>query len=253
MLDSHVFPVLRSLQSRMPFIRPLKFGLYNAATRSLGWHIEPEFKLLGRMAPITLAVDIGGNWGQSIWALRRIAKPSRIISFEPDAYLANRLRRTFANDPSVCIYACAIAERPGSFPLYTPKYRNFIYDGLASLNREEAEGWLTKRMAAFDPAQLSIMEQTVEVKTLDSFDLVPDVVKIDVQGAEYQAVKGGIETFRRATPVTIVESPSPALVELFSTLGMSAYAFVRGALKQDWKNSTNVLFLSPQRRRELKL
>jgi hypothetical protein len=108
-------------------------------------------------------------------------------------------------------------------------------------------------MARFDRRFLSIEEQTVPVRTLDSFEFTPDVVKIDVQGAEHQVVKGAVETFRRADPITIVEAPTKELVDLFASLNMTAYALQGDSLTAKWRASTNVLFLSAKRRRQLKL
>ena len=53
--------ILRATQTRMPWIRGIKFDVYNASTRLLGWHMEPEFNLLSRIATPRLALDIGGT------------------------------------------------------------------------------------------------------------------------------------------------------------------------------------------------
>lgn len=248
-----LYPVLRDLQSRVPFTRPLKFGAYNLATRIFGMHVEEEFRLLEQMRPVGLALDIGGNWGQSIWALKRTAAPANIISFEPDVNLAARLRRAFAADATVKIEAFALGDEAGEFTLYTPKYRDFIYDGLASLDREEAESWLKNRMAGFDAGKLTVAEQKVPVRTLDSFNLSPDVIKIDVQGAELAVVKGGLGTIDRTKPVAIIESPSQALVDLFATIGLHPYRFADGRLDDRWADATNTVFLSDGRKQSLKL
>ncbi len=245
---------IRSTQSRFPWLRAAKFEAYNAGTRAFGWRVEPEFKLLAAMAPAGLALDIGGNWGQSIWALTRYAKPARVVSFEPNAYLAARLQRRFETVTGVMIEACGLSDREGQFDLYTPRYRNFIYDGLASLNRDEAAHWLNpQRMAGFDAQLLHVDSQTVATRTLDSFGYRPDIVKIDVQGHEAAVVAGGIETFAEAQPVSIIEAPDDALVARFAGIGMTAYRVANGRLERDWRGNDNVLFLSDRRRAALGL
>jgi FkbM family methyltransferase len=226
--------VLRTLQSYAPALRPLKFGVYNALTQYLGWHMEAEFKLLSRLPKTELAVDIGGNWGSSILALKSQARPARIVSFEPNPAMSVRLSRVFAKDATVQIEACALSEAPGELTLYVPRYGDFVYDGLASLDKAEARDWLNPdRMAWFDPAKLALDEYRVPVRTLDSYGFAPDVVKIDVQGLETEVVRGGLETFRRSHPVTIVEVPTPELVALFKTLDMDAYRWRDGRLIPD--------------------
>ncbi|MFN0218248.1 MAG: FkbM family methyltransferase [Hyphomicrobium sp.] len=51
-------------------------------------------------------------------------------------------------------------------------------------------------------------DHKVAVIALDSLNLRPDVIKINVQGFELQVVKGGAETFTRWQPITIIEAPS---------------------------------------------
>jgi len=41
--------------------------------------------------------------------------------------------------------------------------------------------------------------------TLDSLGLDPDVVKIDVEGAELDVLRGGVETLYRCKPIVVVE------------------------------------------------
>lgn len=46
----------------------------------------------------------------------------------------------------------------------------------------------------------------VEVRTLDSFDITEvDLIKLDIQGSEYLALKGGEQTIRKYRPVILIE------------------------------------------------
>jgi FkbM family methyltransferase len=241
--------VLRSLQTYTPGIRPAKFAFYNWMTQKFGRKIDPDFLTLSRLGTAELAIDIGGNWGQSIYALKRVLNPARIISFEPNPALSKRLREEFANDSSVEIEAVGLGDVAGEFSLFVPTYRGFEYDGLASLNEDEAREWLNpKRMAAFNPAKLKIDSHRVAVKTLDSYRLSPDVIKIDVQGLEFQVVTGAQETIRRSYPVTIVEAPSTELVELFRSLNMVGHRWDGTTLKIGDTTGKNVIFMTEERR-----
>lgn len=129
---------LRSAQTHFPWIRTAKSSAYNWATRNLGWRVEAEFKLLDALAPCELAIDIGANWGQSIYALQRHARPVKTVSFEPNPQLAARLGQIFNNDAKVQIESYALGDTPGAFELYLPSYRGFEYDRLASLDYDSA-------------------------------------------------------------------------------------------------------------------
>ncbi|WP_309141081.1 FkbM family methyltransferase [Novosphingobium sp. G106] len=250
-MKAKMYSFLRDAQSHFPFLRPLKFNTYNLGTRLFGMRIDDEFRLLSRMK-VGLALDIGANWGQSVWALKHVAKPQRIVCFEPNSGLFGRLDRTFRDDATVQVENCALSDQPGSFDLYIPRYRNYVYDGLASLSYDEARLWLNSdRVADFKPHLLHVEQEKVAVRTLDPYGFDPDVVKIDVQGAELLVVKGGIETFRRNQPLMIVEAPSTELVELLAGMGMKAYHFDGKTLSADWAKSKNTVFLSDARRQEI--
>ncbi|WP_380875273.1 hypothetical protein ACFB49_04000 [Sphingomonas sp. DBB INV C78] len=239
---------LRTLQCHVPAIRPLKFASYNLGTRVLGWPMEEDFRLLARMAPVGLALDIGGNWGQSIYALQRTARPAKIVSFEPNPVLSARLTRVFAADTSVEIKPVGLADQEGAFRLYIPAYRGFIFDGLASLNYDAAAEWLNPhRIYGFDRKRLTVSEHEVGVKTLDEFGFRPDVVKIDVQGLELAVIRGGKETLAASKPVVIVETPPPDVVAALGEFGLMPYRYHGDRLIAGDTSGLNTVFIHPER------
>jgi len=241
---------LRSAQTFFPAIRTAKFSAYNWATRSLGWRVEPEFKLLDAFAPCELAIDIGANWGQSIYALKRHARANKIISFEPNPQLSARLQQSFSSDHSVEIERLALGENPGEFDLYLPSYRGYEYDGLASLDYDSAAEWLnSERMAGFDPDLLDIRKHRIEVRTLDSYALTPDIIKIDVQGLEEAVIKGAETTIARCQPAMIVEDPTRGLIELLEKAGLTHFGLIDGRLIHGDLSQPNSLFLSEAKRK----
>lgn len=244
--------LLRSVQAHFPWIPAVKFGVRNQLTRHLGRSIDPDFQLLADLPQPGTILDIGGNWGQSIHAFQRLARPQRIVSFEPSPYLAGRLRRAFANDPSVRIEPFALGASEGRFTLYTPVYRSYVWDGLASTLENEARGWLNAdRLTGFDPNLLTLKTDEVQVRTLDSFALDADVVKIDVQGAETAVVQGGLETFRRNRPVSLIEDPKQELVDLLGGVGLIPYRLIGKRLVKGDLGGKNTIFLSEERLRQL--
>lgn len=244
--------VLRTLQCLVPAIRPLKFASYNFGTRAFGWPMEEDFRLLEKIAPVDLALDIGANWGQSIHALQRTARPKNIISFEPNPVLAARLQQKFAGDARVKIQPAALADRTGTFKLYVPSYRGYLFDGLASLDYDSAASWLNEeRIYGFKPEALSIIEHDVPVMVLDDFRLKPDVVKIDVQGMELAVIQGGQETLSTSKPLVIVETPPPEVVAALAECGLLPYRFHGGKLVAGDTTGLNTVFIHPDRMAQL--
>jgi FkbM family methyltransferase len=244
---------VRTVQAALPGIWSHKHTLYNAATKYFGLMMDEEFKLLSRLGKIRLAIDIGGNLGQSIYAIKRCSNPEKIVSFEPIHELCQKMTADFFDDKSVEIKNVALSSQKTSISIFVPKYGYATMTGLASLEREAVTSWFENFFWRYDPKKLTIIENKVMVETLDSYNFEPDVVKIDVQGLEQSVVEGGIETLRTWQPLTIVEAPSDSLVKIFNDIGMFPFAFNNGKLSPNWREMPNVVFLSDRMRARLQL
>lgn len=240
---------LRDLQTYAPWLRSMKFGLYNLSTRYFGWRIDPDFYVLRHFTHIRQAIDVGGNWGQSIEAIKRLCPEANIVSFEPNPILSHRLKKKYYFDKKVRIESAALSSKLGEMKLFIPRYRRFIYDGLASLNPEEAEGWLNKeRVANFDRSKLSLVSFDVKVCRLDDFCLSPDFLKIDVQGHELSVLYGAENTLK-ANPLTLIEGANPEIVEFMKNYCMQPYSYFRGILKYGDFSGVNTLFMTEKQAR----
>jgi FkbM family methyltransferase len=248
-----LYPILRAVQSYVPFTRRAKFELFIRSTRYFGFKIDDEFRLLSHLDRVGLAIDIGGNWGQSIEALRWTCRPQQIFSIEPNPYLSGILRSRYKAQSEITILENAISDAPGEQQLFVPHYRGFVYDGLASLDKASAFEWLNEdSVVGFDHTKLSIQQHTVRIVTLDSLNLRPDVVKIDVQGYELQVLKGGAETFKRWHPLTIIETPSAAVVSLLADYGLVPFKYRANRLSRGDTSGLNTVFLGARHQERFK-
>jgi FkbM family methyltransferase len=246
-LDPRFKRVLRTGQTWFPLLRSGKFEFYNFLTRNFGRHVEPEFRLIADLKPIRLALDVGGNWGQSIEAIRYYAKPDRIVCFEPNPPLARRLERIYASQPGITVQPFGLGAQAGILPLHTPIYGNFIFDGITSFDENEAKDFLNAdRMAWFDPGKLRLDSKEVPLKRLDEFDYRPDMIKLDVQGFEYNVLLGGRKMFTEARPFTILENPSAEVVTFFADLDMQSYVLRANQLLRGRTSGHNTVFMTDQ-------
>lgn len=243
MTETALTSYLRLLQTYLPWAAPLKFGSYNLLTRHFGLHIEPEFRILPHLPGIRNAVDVGGNWGQSTAALRRLCPQARVTSFEPNPGLAAKLRIALADDPQVDVHNCALSSVAGNARLFVPAYRGFVFDGLAALDESSAANWLNpRRIAFFDRAKLDVVSHEVAVRTLDSFAIPADFIKIDVQGHELDVLKGAQDTLA-LRPVVLLECATLEIVRYLSQFGLKPYKYVDGRLVVV-HSAANTLFLT---------
>jgi FkbM family methyltransferase len=135
-------------------------------------------------------VDVGTNRGQVLAEAVRVSPRGRHIAFEPIPRLADELAAAF---PGVDTRCKAIGAGPGH-----AEFCHFrALDGWSGLRRSHE---ISDRRG--DPEFIE-----VEVSTLDA-ELAaesPRVIKIDVEGAEVQALEGGRELLARARPIVIFE------------------------------------------------
>jgi FkbM family methyltransferase len=140
-------------------------------------------------------VDIGANRGQVLREAVRVAPRGRHIAFEPIPRLAEEIARAF---PQVDCRAKALGARAetAEFCHYT---KLDGWSGLRSRPEISDERGRPQRIA-------------VEVSTLDAEigDVVPSVVKIDVEGAELAVLEGGISVLRQARPLIVFEHVAEA-------------------------------------------
>ena len=135
-------------------------------------------------------VDVGANCGA--WSSYAMNKFSLTYSFEPDNELYCYLKKKFANK-NIHVHNVALSDFNGNSNFYTP-----INNGNKIKSRSSM---LETANTGFEQ-----LVSHVKVTKLDEYKLTnTDCIKIDVEGNELAAIKGGKETIKRYKPVLIVE------------------------------------------------
>jgi FkbM family methyltransferase len=240
---------LRWAVVRAPGVERLRRDLQHTWQRMMRLPFDPDFAALRMMAPRAdeLLLDVGSNQGLAIGAMRLFRPGSRIVAFEPNRRLAENLRRRFAGDRSIAVHDVGLDEAASNRTLYLPRYRGYPFFGLASMIREEAEGWLSEAtMAGFDGRDLEVEALPCAVKPLDAFELRPTFIKLDVQGVEDRVIRGGMRTIEASRPVLMIESgASIARCEaLLQPLGYRTVACDGRGWTDDVRGRMNVFMLS---------
>jgi FkbM family methyltransferase len=202
---------------------------YVGARRLLHEEIAVQAVLAALLRPGATYVDVGTNRGQLLGAALRAAPKGRHIAFEPIPELAGEVRRAF---PHVDTRQLALSAEAG-----TAEFCHFkTMDGWSGLHRSpevsDERGhpeYIQVRLSTLD-AELS--------------GVTPRVVKIDVEGAELDVVRGGRQALARSKPFVIFEhvaaaaalygSPSTALWDAFDELGYEVFSITgEGPLTRD--------------------
>jgi FkbM family methyltransferase len=137
---------------------------------------------IGIIKPVVL--DIGANIGSYTQAVRKFAPQATIFAFEPSSAARTRLEDRFIEDSSVVIVPLAIGSTNSEETLWSDTPGS----GLASLTKRRLEHF------SIDFTQ----SESINMVTLDSWvnltNVVPNLIKIDVEGHELEVLKGGLKT-----------------------------------------------------------
>jgi FkbM family methyltransferase len=170
-------------------------------------------QLFGHLLPPGMQVlDVGANMGYfSLLAASLVGESGRVYSWEPSPsnvkmLLASQLANGFRN---IEIVQAAAGSRSGLLN-YFPNFSNGMVTEIGQVQPEQA-----------------FAAETVMALRID--DVLPrdakiDFVKIDVEGFEYEALNGALETLRRCRPLIVSEFCPKSLL---SSSGISGEDFLR--------------------------
>jgi FkbM family methyltransferase len=128
-----------------------------------------------------LCFDIGANRGD--FTLAALGKGYQVIALEPAPRVFAQLVKNFIYNPNVTPIRYAVSESDYA----RIEFYEAQEDGLSTLNKD----WLTdKSMPYAGKPFRTIAATTITLDTLALKFGVPDLIKIDVEGAEWSVFKG---------------------------------------------------------------
>ena len=157
--------------------------------------IQPWRQLM-RYSPKTI-LDIGANDGYSVTLFRQIFPDARIVSFEPLADCFQIVQTKIQEHPPGKAFHCALGDADESSIIhrseFTPSSSLLPMD---QIHREEF------------PHSARSTEEKITVRRLDGMlsELKlesPFIAKLDVQGFEDRVIRGGEQTFRKASAIVV--------------------------------------------------
>jgi FkbM family methyltransferase len=170
-------------------------AFYPRAAQILREEVAMGAILAGALRGDSTYVDVGTNRGQVLRDAVRLAPHGRHIAFEPIPALADELVSAF---PGVDCRRLAVGAAPG-----TAEFCHFTeLDGWSGLRRSPQISDERGR-----PQYIEVQVSTLDVELRD---VSPSVVKIDVEGAELEVLRGACEVLARARPVVIFEHDAAA-------------------------------------------
>jgi FkbM family methyltransferase len=151
-----------------------------------------------KLHPGSIMVDIGANIGyETIWGASLVGESGKVYSFEPLPSLAHQIRESLEknNFHNVTLINKALGEVPGAVTIYT----HAEDAGLSSIEHKEG---------AADSVEVPITTLDEELKDVQRISFI----KIDIEGYEFEALKGASHLLERDHPLIVFEF-TPKLYE----------------------------------------
>jgi FkbM family methyltransferase len=169
---------------------------------------EPnQFAVLDRiLAPGMVFIDAGANDGlYTVFASKRVGTAGRVLAFEPSAREFDRLEKNVQLNSlsNTRLFRAALAEQDGAAELAVADYGHegqntlggFIYEGVTLLGVEQVK--------------LRRLDNVIQEEGLDRVD----VIKLDVEGAEYKVLQGAAQVLKDFRPLIFFETSDVALAK----------------------------------------
>jgi len=161
-------------------------------------------------------IDIGANIG--LHTVRSASYFNFVHSFEPAKTNYEALCKNSETFTNVNTYNVALGREESVGNLKIPKASGNL--GSFSL----------RDFNAIREEELFI--EKVNIKSLDSYELMPDLIKIDAQGFEVQILQGSINTICKYSPVVLIEMVKYNSDKITKLLGEYSYTLYK-KIKKD--------------------
>lgn len=161
-----------------------------------------------------LVIDAGANRGQFALSLFAVNRTLRVLAFEPNRSLRWALLAVAALNPRRFRFQLlGLGDREQCMELHVPVTSETDLSSNASLDPDEFEkDYVRARLTEYSHrsgGRYRFGQRRARLIRLDSLDLSPLAVKIDVEGWELQALEGMRETIERCRPLLMIELNNP--------------------------------------------
>ena len=160
------------------------------------WEIEFELtakrKLFSLLKKGDIVLDIGAHIGQiTLEASRIVGNQGKVFSFEPHPTTFAQLEHniTLNNSSNITAYNVGLGNEVDKF------YVEVIDENNAGMNR------ISKENSTNIPVQVKILDDFLLAMDINKIDFI----KVDVEGFEFKALKGGEMTLLKYHPVLFIE------------------------------------------------
>lgn len=177
------------------------------------------------------SIDVGAYIGEILQDLMKIAPRGRTFAFEPQPNFFQKLEERFP-DAEIC--NCALGDSTGTM--------SFVL----AVQAPARSGFKRRQYPVNEDQTRDTVIQVLRMDDVIPANVKIDFIKIDVEGAEFMVMRGGVNTIRRSRP-TIVFEFGHGSAEFYGTTPEYVWSFMTGELgmrlwlMQDWLDKKSPL------------
>ncbi len=188
--------------------------------------------------------DVGCYVGLSALHFSKlVGKNGKIICFEPNKYNLLRIKNNFSLNPTLTgnieLYNIGLSDQNEITKMLLS---DDIESGHASASQLVKGGNIAISQAEL--IKMGFFEDTVQMHTLDTFVkescLIPNVIKIDIEGAEILFLKGATQTLLNYKPILFMELHN-VFAACFVTKFLKELNYEYHIISEEWGNRTQIV------------
>jgi FkbM family methyltransferase len=142
-------------------------------------------------------LDVGSNDGTSIRMFRRYFPLVKIFAVDPIAAPRFKVK-------NLTLIKAALSDKAESRTLVTPIVNGKQLTQYSSFYKEKMISQICSDMALLE-TEVSTIVNEVSFNTIDNLGVTPFFIKIDVEGAELEVLKGSLTVIKKYNPVILIE------------------------------------------------
>tara|TARA_B100000900_G_C20556282_1_gene706960 strand:- start:854 stop:1687 length:834 start_codon:yes stop_codon:yes gene_type:complete len=151
-------------------------------------------------------VDVGGNLGISSMGFRELGFKNKIFLFEPNKYLFKKYikKKLIQNYKNIYAFNFALGEKNETKNFYYPYYKENCLHYFCSFNKNYLKNSLR---ITFKKKKFKILNRPISIVNFDSMKVKykPKFIKIDVEGHDFEVLKGMKKNINKNKPIILVE------------------------------------------------
>ena len=200
--------------------------------------LEEGFSFSRQIRPLSAdycILDVGSNDGTSIRMFRRYFPLVKIIAIDPITTPRFKLK-------NVTLIKTALSDKAGNRSLVTPIVNGKQLTQYSSFYKEKMISQICSDMALLE-TEVSTVVNVVSFNTIDNLGVAPFFIKIDVEGAELEVLKGSLNVIKKLSPVILVEIQNHKSYQEIQEL-LASYGYINIELSRKSADSMNKAAMS---------